>query len=261
MSASLNPIITLTTDFGQSDGYVGSMQGVILTICPSAKITHLTHTIPPQNIEVGAFVLYQSFSYYPSHTVHCVVIDPGVGSARRAIAVDTRQGIFVGPDNGVLSLALAETTIRQAVELTNPIFQVPKVSATFHGRDIFSPAAAHLAKGVPVDALGDSITDLVQLDFRKELDNGKSRIIHVDHFGNLVLDMRLQDLKNPNQVSFTCGQVTINSLSRTFADVAEGELLAYTGSTYDHLEIAMRNGNAAQALDLQQGDVVQVSLS
>ena len=105
MSASLNPIITLTTDFGQSDGYVGAMQGVILTICPSAKITHLTHSIPPQNIHVGAFVLYQTFSFYPSHTVHCVVIDPGVGSERRAIAVDTRQGIFVGPDNGVLSLA------------------------------------------------------------------------------------------------------------------------------------------------------------
>ncbi|MCB0195841.1 MAG: SAM-dependent chlorinase/fluorinase [Anaerolineae bacterium] len=261
MSASLNPIITLTTDFGQSDGYVGAMQGVILTICPSAKITHLTHNIPPQNIRVGAFVLYQTFSFYPSHTVHCVVIDPGVGSERRAIAVQTREGIFVGPDNGVLSLALAETTIRKAVVLTNPTFQVANVSDTFHGRDIFSPAAAHLAKGVPIDALGDPITDLVQLDFRTTLDAGQARIIHVDHFGNLVLDLRAQDIDDPAAATFTVGSTVITSLSRTFADVEEGELLAYTGSTRNHIEIAVRNGNAAQALDLQQGDVVQVSLS
>ncbi|MCB0164299.1 MAG: SAM-dependent chlorinase/fluorinase [Anaerolineae bacterium] len=259
MAASLNPIITLTTDFGQSDGYVGAMQGVILNICPSAKIIHLTHHIAPQNIWAGAFVLYQAFSYYPSHTVHCVVIDPGVGSARRAVAVETRQGLFVGPDNGVLSLALAETTIRKAVTLTNPIFQSQKVSATFHGRDVFAPVAAHLAKGVPLEALGEPVTDLVQLDFRTDLKAGQSRVIHVDHFGNLVLDLRAQDLPDPTAVTFTSGSTTITSLSRTFADVAEGEFLAYVGSSRDHIEIAIRNGNAARALDLQQGDVVQVS--
>lgn len=259
MAASLNPIITLTTDFGQSDGYVGAMQGVILNICPSAKIIHLTHHIAPQNIWAGAFVLYQAFSYYPSHTVHCVVIDPGVGSERGAVAVETRQGLFVGPDNGVLSLALAETTIRKAVALTNPIFQSRKVSDTFHGRDVFAPVAAHLAKGIPFETLGDPITDLVQLKFRTDLEAGQSRVIHVDHFGNVVLDLRAQDLPDPSMVTFTSGNTTITSLSRTFADVAEGELLAYVGSSRDHIEIAIRNGNAARTLDLQQGDVVQVS--
>lgn len=259
MSASLNPIITLITDFGQSDGYVGAMQGVILTLCPSAKITHLTHIIPPQNIQAGAFVLYQTFGYYPSHAVHCVVVDPGVGSERRAVAVETRQGIFVGPDNGVLSLALAETTIRQAVALTNPLFQASTVSNTFHGRDIFSPAAAHLAKGVPIESLGEPVTDLVQLEFRSDLSAGQARIIHVDHFGNIVLDLRAEDIDNPATVTFTVGNLTISALSQTFADVAEGEFLAYTGSTRDHIEIARRNGNAAQALDLQPGDTVQIS--
>lgn len=258
--ASLNPIISLLTDFGQSDGYIGAMQGVILKICPSATITHVSHDIPPQDIQAGAFVLYQSFGYYPPYAVHCVVVDPGVGGERRAIAVRTSHGVLVGPDNGVFSLALSMTTVVEAVELTNPRYQLPFASTTFHGRDIFAPAAAHLAASVPLTELGEPVTDLKQMDFGKGLKTGQCRVIHIDHFGNIVLDITAKDINDPEQVSFKVGDKVISSLSRTFADVPEGELLAYVGSTRDHVEIAVRNGSAARTLELRQGDVVQLNI-
>jgi hypothetical protein len=263
------PIITLTTDFGQQDGYVGAMQGVILTICPTAKITTISHNIPPQDIYTAAFVLYQSFSYYPAPTIHCVVVDPGVGSQRRAIAVRTSHGIFVGPDNGVFSLVLTAEPVNvlEAVTLTNPEYQLPGVSATFHGRDIFAPAAAHLANGLPIHQLGPRAINLVRLDIGRPVipkpgaTSFESRIIHVDHFGNLILDLTRQRIQDPVQVIFRAGQWAIRGLNATFADVAEGELLAYTGSSRDHIEIAVRNGNAALELGLRVGDTVTVDLS
>jgi hypothetical protein len=239
------------------------MQGVILNICPTAAIVTISHNIPPQQVRTAAFVLYQAFGYYPPHTVHCVVVDPGVGSKRRAVAVRTSQGIFVGPDNGVFSLALAahRVNVLEAVTLTNPDYQLARVSATFHGRDIFAPAAAHIAGGLPLSKLGPAAINLVRF-FDEESTSGQaaeaSRIIHIDHFGNLVLDLTRRDLENPEQVTFIVGDREIKSLSYTFADVKEGELLAYTGSTRDHIEIAVRNGNAARQLGLQIGDTVVV---
>lgn len=268
------PIITLTTDFGRQDGYVGAMQGVILSICPTARLLDISHQIPPQDIRTAAFVLYQAFGYYPAQTIHCVVVDPGVGSNRRAIAVRTSHGIFVGPDNGVFSLVLAATPVNvlEAVTLTNSDYQLPGISATFHGRDIFAPAAAHLANGVPVSQLGPRAINLVRLDFgpkpeqRKsaeaissEMSSQASRVIHIDHFGNLILSLTRHDITDPEQVTFTIGSHVIESLHATFADVAEGQLLAYTGSSRDHIEIAIRNGNAAQALGLRVGDVIKVN--
>lgn len=268
------PIITLTTDFGRQDGYVGAMQGVILSICPTARLLDISHQIPPQDIRTAAFVLYQAFSYYPAQTIHCVVVDPGVGSNRRAIAVRTSHGIFVGPDNGVFSLVLAATPVNvlEAVTLINNDFQLPGVSATFHGRDIFAPAAAHLANGVPVSQLGPRAINLVRLDFGPKPDQRKpgeagldetggqaSRVIHIDRFGNLILSLTRHDISDPEQVTFTIGSHVIKSLQATFADVAEGELLAYTGSSRDHIEIAIRNGNAAQSLGVQVGDIVRIT--
>ena len=253
------PIITLTTDFGRSDGYVGTMEGVILGICPTARVTHLSHLIPPQNILTGAFVLYQSFGYYPAHTVHCVVVDPGVGSSRRAVAMQTRLGIFVAPDNGVLSLVLNSVPVEAAVVLDNPAYRLSTVSSTFHGRDVFSPAAAHLAAGIPLTELGPPVTDLVRLELLASPGPDYSRIIHVDHFGNLVLDITAAQIPNPAALTITIGDTVITSLQRTFADVNVGDLLAYVGSTRDHIEIAVRNGNAAQALALRPGNVVQIS--
>jgi S-adenosylmethionine hydrolase len=254
------PIISLMTDFGQSEGYVGAMQGVILSICPNVRIITLSHDIPPQNIQAGAFVLYQAFRYYPAHTVHCAVVDPGVGSRRRAIALRTQYGLFVGPDNGLFSLILKNSELLEAVTLTNPQYQRPQVSATFHGRDIFAPAAAYLAAGLPMNKLGSPLTDPVQLDFRTGLETGQSKIIQIDHFGNIILDITAADIPDKQKVTFTIGRTIIKGLKQTFADVEEGQFLAYVGSTYDHIEIARRNGNAAQALELQWGDVVQIKL-
>ncbi len=255
-----SPIITLTTDFGEKDGYVGTMCGVILGICPSAVLTNLSHQIPPQDIQTAAFVLYQAFAYYPPHAIHCVVVDPGVGSKRRAIAVHTDHGTFVCPDNGVLSLVLSTPSLNilEAVTLTNPDYQLSNVSATFHGRDIFAPAAAHIACGVPLSKLGPSAINLVRLDFSANQQNGECQVIHVDRFGNLILNLTPKDIKNPEQVAFKVGPETVRSLCRTFADVNEGELLAYVGSQRDHIEIALRNGNAALALGVKVGDMVKL---
>ncbi len=254
------PIISLTTDFGRSDGYVGTMEGVIYGICPDARIAHLSHQIPAQDIGAGAFVLYQSFGYFPAHTVHCVVVDPGVGSERRAVAVQTDQGLFVAPDNGVLSLVLQVAPARQAVALTNPAYQLPRLSSTFHGRDLFSPAAAHLAAGVPLTELGPAVTDLARLELLSPPGPGQSRVIHVDHFGNLVLNITAAHITNPAAFRVSAGDAVIGPLRRTFAEVAEGELLAYIGSSRDHVEIAVRNGSAARRLGLRPGNVVAVEV-
>ncbi|MBN1991628.1 MAG: SAM-dependent chlorinase/fluorinase [Anaerolineae bacterium] len=255
------PIVTLTTDFGEKDGYVGVMRGVILRICPAAVLADLSHDIPPQDIRAAAFVLYRAFGYYPPHAVHCVVVDPGVGSKRRAIAVRTNQGFFVGPDNGVFGLALAadDVNVLEAVTLTNPDYQLPNVSATFHGRDIFAPAAAHIANGAPLAQFGPSAINLVRLGFELKCKNSECRVIHIDRFGNLTLNITAHDIDNPPQVTFTIGRHIIKSLRRTFADVAEGRLVAYTGSLRNHVEIAIRNGNAAQTLGVQLGDIVTIT--
>lgn len=260
-----SPIITLTTDFGLQDGYVGAMQGVILSICPTATIIHLSHHIPPQEVHAAAFVLYQAFGFYPPQTVHCAVVDPGVGSRRRAVAVRTNCGIFVGPDNGVFSLVTTAEgiNVQEAVTLTNPDYQLPAISATFHGRDIFAPAAAHIARGVPLCEFGPSAINLVQLDAAagsKQTGPSKAgRISHIDRFGNLILDLTASDIENTEEVTFKIGDQVIKSLSYTFTDVPMNQLLAYLGSTRGHVEIAVRNGNAAQRLGVKVGDVVKVN--
>jgi S-adenosylmethionine hydrolase len=253
-----NPIVSLTTDFGQRDGYVGAMQGVILDICPSATISTISHDIPPQAIQTAAFVLYQAFNYYPRYAIHCVVVDPGVGSERRAVAIRTSHGIFVGPDNGVFSFIQAATEVLEAVALTNSRYQLASVSATFHGRDIFSPASAHIAAGVSLAELGPPVGELRRIDFGARLNPDEARIIHIDHFGNLILDLTAHDIAGVRPVAFKLGDTMIRSFGRTFSDVDEGELLAYVGSSRNHVEIGLRNGNAAKTLDLRLNDVVQV---
>jgi S-adenosylmethionine hydrolase len=237
------------------------MEGVIYGICPTAKIVHLSHQVPPQNVQTGAFVLYQSFGYFPTDTVHCAVIDPGVGSHRRAIAVRTDRGILVGPDNGLFDLVLSTAKIDKVVTLTNPDYQLSTVSATFHGRDIFAPAAAHLAAGVPLGELGAIVPDLEFTDRLKSPEAGYCRVIHVDHFGNAVLSLTAGDVSDVHDLSVTIGDTVIGPLQRTFADVEKGSYVLYVGSSNDHIEIAMRNHSAAQALDLQPGDVVQYAIA
>lgn len=254
------PIITLTTDFSLADGYVGTMQGVILSIAPGAMLVDLSHQVPAQNVQAGAFVLYQAVPFFSPDTIHVVVVDPGVGSQRRALAVRTSQGIFVAPDNGVLSYVLVSADVHEAVSLTNPAYQMPHVSTTFHGRDIFAPAAAHLANGVPLSELGPRAINLVHLPLPEpESTPGGdliAHVMHVDHFGNLILDATANDLEG--EVTFELAGRKIEGTGHTFADVARGELVAYVGSSRDHVEIAVRDGNAAREMGLSVGDEVLI---
>jgi S-adenosylmethionine hydrolase len=257
------PIITLTTDFGLTDGYVGTMQGVILSIAPGATLVDLSHQVPAQDIRAGAFVLYQAAPFFPPETIHVAVVDPGVGSQRRAIAVRTSHGTFVAPDNGVLSYVLASAGDHTAVSLANPAYQLPRVSSTFHGRDIFAPTAAHLANGVALAELGPSAVGLVRLPMpRPEMSaDGDliAHVLHVDHFGNLILDVTAGDLAG--EVAFELAGHKIPTLSRTFADVDPGQLVAYVGSSRDHVEIAVREGDAARHMGLRVGDPILVHSS
>jgi len=183
------PLITLMTDFGTADGYVGAMKGVILDIAPDAQLVDISHEIAPQNVRQAAYVLYTAYSFFPLHTVHLVVVDPGVGSARRPIALRTPAGYFVGPDNGVLSYVMACEPVEAVVELSDPCYRLPQVSYTFHGRDIFAPAAAHLAAGVPITALGPPVCDPVAFPppcLEVAPDSVTGEVLHADHFGNVI---------------------------------------------------------------------------
>ena len=254
------PIITLTTDFGLADGYVGTMQGVILSIAPGATLVDLSHQVPAQDVRAGAFVLYQAVPFFPPDTIHVAVVDPGVGSQRRALALRTSHGVFVGPDNGLFSYVLASGELHETASLANRAYQLPYVSSTFHGRDIFAPAAAHLANGVPLGELGPPAQDLVLLPLpRPELRADGllvAHVMHVDHFGNLILDVTAADLPGPVRLELAGRR--IEGLSQTFADVAPGQLVAYGGSSRQHLEIAVRDGNATHSLGLGVGDQVLI---
>ncbi len=254
------PIVTLTTDFGTQDAYVGVMKGVILSIVPQATLVDLCHEVPPQSVRAGAFVLYQAVPYFPPDSVHLVVVDPGVGGQRRPMAVRTERGVFVAPDNGVLSLVLDSQPPLEIVELRNVNYHLQPASATFHGRDLFAPAAAYAAKGVPLSAMGPTIDSWVSLPPPAVETNPSGDIVahvmHVDHFGNLILDVTADRIGYG--VSFAAGRRRIARLSRTFSDVPSGHLVAYEGSTHGHIEIAVRDGNAADHVGLRVGDQVLI---
>lgn len=271
------PVITLCTDFGLQDGFVGEMKGVILSICPEAAVVDITHQIEPQGIRQAAFILASVTPYFPRFTVHLVVVDPGVGSGRRPIAVMTERATYIAPDNGVLGIVLAQQPASLAIHLTNPAYFLSPISATFHGRDVFAPAAAHLASGLDPHQMGEMIppSDLVTLSLSLPVPHGpgtwKGEILHTDRFGNLVTSFRcigqnvecyLGDSTSGDgapQVSVTVGGERITGLSRTFADVDPGELVAYIGSS-GYLEVARREGSAAEHLGVQIRDPVWLEL-
>lgn len=232
-------IITLTTDFGLEDSYVAQMKGVILGICPAAQIVDVTHAIPPQDVQAGAFAIAAAAGAFPEGTIHVGVVDPGVGTQRKAVAIEFDGGFCVGPDNGLFGLL----PCRRAVELTNPAYHHPPVSATFHGRDIFAPVAAHLACGAPLDQLGQP-TELQPSDTPGDL-----RVLSVDHFGNVITSARAW----PQGQTITLGDCEITQLHRTFGDVPPGDPVAYLGSG-GFIEIAIRNASAATRFNLTPGD-------
>ncbi len=262
-------IISLTTDFGLTDGYVGAMKGVILSINPQAQIVDITHQVSPQNIEEGAFLFAASARYFARDSIHVVVVDPGVGGARRPIALQVGETTFVGPDNGVLTRAV-EGFAREAgaggkivgIHLTRPEYHLGSLSHTFQGRDLFAPVAAHLSLGVPVEAMGDTITDWTRLSLvrarRKEDGALVGVVMQIDHFGNAILNVVKEDLAEKNGVVITIGGVTIRGIFESYGQAEPDRPLALFGSSH-FLEIAVRNGNAARELGLQVGDQVTIS--
>jgi hypothetical protein len=259
-------LITLMTDFGIKDGNVGVMKGVIWRIAPQAQIADLSHSISPQNIREAALILARSAPYFPPGTIHVVVVDPGVGTTRRPIAARLGDQYFVGPDNGILTLLLeraeAEGRSVEIVHTNRSEYWLAEVSHVFHGRDIFSPVAAHLANGIPLTTLGLPVTDPVRLALPRPQPTPagwQGEIIHIDHFGNLSTNIRQEHLGEPPQDSIQvhlCG-VKIQGKVRTFGDRPTGELIALYGST-GNLIISVVNGNAANRLNASVGDKVEV---
>jgi len=255
----MSNVITLMTDFGTADGYVGTMHGVILKICPEAHIVDVSHEIAPQDLRQAAYVLYTAYPYFPDGTVHVIVVDPGVGSERRAIALRTERAAFVAPDNGVLSYVAAREDVLEIVGLTNPRYWLSEVSMTFHGRDIFSPVGAHLACGVPLSNVGSPLSEIITFDLMKpgtEADGAiHGHVLHVDHFGNIITDIRAETLEGMYDARVEIAGRSINGISATYAVADVGDLVALIGSE-GHLEIAVRDGNAGAALGAVAGDEV-----
>ena len=247
-------IITLTSDFGLLDPYVGIMKGVILSIAPIAQLVDLSHDIPPQDIDEAVYVLRSASPFFPRGTVHLAIVDPGVGSDRRALLVITERASFVGPDNGIFSFALDEPG-SQAWALDRPAYWLPEISRTFHGRDIFGPVAAHCACGISPAQLGTRIGDPVRRPalMAKRLGNGEigGHVVHVDRFGNLISNIPVSWLGNAIWECQVGGERIVGP-SQTYASAAPGELLLLISSN-GTAEIAMREGNASQRLGVRAG--------
>jgi S-adenosyl-L-methionine hydrolase (adenosine-forming) len=258
------PIITLLTDFGSQDYFVGAMKGVILSRNPSAQIVDLTHEIPPHDIQAGAFDLLASYSSFPSETIHVAVVDPGVGSNRRALLIECAGHFFIGPDNGIFSWICEREADFRAIHVKNEKFFEHPLSATFHGRDIFAPVAAALSNGVAAAEFGDEVTDCVRLASlvpqAQTEGQVEGRIIHIDRFGNCITNLTRAHL---TEESFKAGAKLvvngreISSARRYFAEGADDEedLFCIFGSA-GFLEIAAQNSSAAAVLNARREDKV-----
>ncbi len=272
------PIITLTTDFGVSDAYVGALKGVILSLNPAATIVDITHEVQPQQVVQGAFILGSASPYFPEGTIHLAVVDPSVGTERRGLVLATPRAVFVGPDNGLLSAALPDDARQaapvpgqaspvslpegyRAVAITRREYMRESVSSTFHGRDVFAPVAAHLSLGVAPEEFGEAVTFVLAFPpfrARRRPDGSlQGRVLHIDRFGNLVTDVCGEDLPT-GDVQVEIGGRVLRGLRHTYAG-AEG-LTALIGSS-GHLEIALPNGSAAASLGAHVGDPVVVMLA
>lgn len=255
-------LITLTTDFGHKDPFVGIMKGVILGIDPEANIIDLTHGIPPQDLMAGALALRYSVPFFPRGAIHVAVVDPGVGTERRPLLIEAEAGFFIGPDNGILSLALEGKEPRRIIELANPTYHLRPTSATFHGRDIFAPAAAYLSLGIPPEDFGPKIKDFAKLPWPrvvKEKGRVRGEIIYTDSFGNLVTNVEERDLSGlaPQKLTICLGSLTIRGLSSSYRGDQEGAYAALINS-WGLLEIACFKESAARRSGAKIGDRVEI---
>ena len=254
-------LITLLSDFGYEDFYVGAMKGIIAQINPQINIIDLTHQIPPQNLTVAKFYLLNAIPYFPDHTVHIAVVDPGVGSYRRGIAIEFANGFLVGPDNGIFSGILSLYPAITAVELTNSQYWLTdNPSSTFHGRDIFAPVGAYLSTGVPLKNLGKEIdiNSLINLATR-EIEVTNTSIIgsiqYIDHFGNLITNIPATAVKGKKWGLLNKSEIIASC--KTYSDRLIGRIVPLIGS-HGWVEIAINNGNAQSQLQLTWGDTVEI---
>lgn len=256
------PPIVLMTDFGTRDSYVGVMKGVIAGIAPDAQVIDLTHEIRPQDVAHAAYTLAIAVTYFPAGSIFCCVVDPGVGSTRRSVAAEAGGWRFVLPDNGILTMVTEQWPARRAVTLSNRRYQLSRLSATFHGRDIFAPAAAHLAAGVVLESLGEWLPPeaLQRLELPtpyQQAGRVTGSVMHIDRFGNLVTTITRAHLSESSawRIRVEVAGVLLSGIATTFADVDKGEPVAYIGSD-GFLELAVRDGNAAERWQASIGTVV-----
>ncbi len=258
------PFITLLTDFGYRDGYPGVMKGVIWGICPEAEIADITHVISPQNVMEGALALGRVAGFFPAGTVHIAVVDPGVGTHRRPVALRLGDDYYVGPDNGLFTVVLEQAEqknkVVEIVHLNKSEYWLPEISNVFHGRDIFAPVGAHLARGVPLREVGALINDPVRLSIPRPQRYGSGwsgQITSIDFFGNLETNLTRDQLTELGQVLVRIGGVEIRGLVNTFGERPVGELIALYG-THNDLIVSVVNGNAQAKLNVKVGDKVEV---
>jgi hypothetical protein len=252
MSAVPHPTITLTTDFGTSDHFVGAMKGVIAAIAPAARVIDITHEITPYEILEGAFVISQAWRSFPNRTIHVVVVDPGVGGARRPILVEAGGHHFIAPDNGVLSMVYDALKSKVRV-ISNAKLMAREISRTFHGRDIFAPAAAHLARGVAAARFGTLIGDYICAGDIKPARISptcwRGRILKADRFGNLITNFHIDDFRRVKTLPFEIRTASqrVHRLALTYSEAAIGEVVAIVGSS-GYLEVAANQASAANIL-------------
>jgi len=257
-------LITLTTDFGHQDPFVGIMKGVIFSINPNARIIDLSHGIPPQDIRAGALALCRSAPFFPRGTIHVAVVDPGVGSERRPILIEAGGVFFVGPDNGILSLAGEGKRVNWIIDLSDDTYHLKPTSATFHGRDIFAPVAAHLSLGIPASEFGEPAKDYVRLRLPEIVRSAgaiQGEVLYIDSFGNLVTNIRERDLQaiQPQNSSISLGNVTIHGISPNYSSARQNDYVAVINS-WGLLEISCFKGNAHHRSGANTGDRVEVRL-
>ena len=264
-----SPVITLLSDFGLKDPYVAEMKAVILSICPQARIVDISHGIEKFNVRMGAFVLASACPYFPKGTIHVAVVDPSVGTKRRALLVETEDAFFVGPDNGLLMLAAQKQGIRNVYSITNKRLILPNVSRTFHGRDVFAPAAPHLARGCNPSDFGPAVIDYVIPKFAKPHSKRgeiSGEVLHIDDFGNIVTNISKQDLKKAgvtegSKLKAKLGEETVGlKFCYAYGETTAITALMLIGS-HDFIEIAVNQGNASKRFKIKVGDSVTILLS
>ncbi len=261
MGVKPSGMVTLLTDFGLEDPYVGMMKGVILSVNPAARIIDISHHVEAGAIPQAAHILQEAYPYFPEGTVHVTVVDPGVGTNRRAILLVTRTHLFVGPDNGIFWPIIEAGHDIKTLHLTETRYFRPDISSTFHGRDVFAPVAGYLSKGVDPFDMGPVIHDPVRLRLPSPFRKGGSlygRIVRVDHFGNLITNIRRGDIEGfsgGGRPVVRVGDLRIEGISKAYAETAKGEALALFGSS-GYLEIAVNSGRAVDRLGLEQADII-----